>query len=94
MILLSGIINQDISACQLLKNDHINEINWESDSIHAQHLAQCVNCSFGKKIRGPFKRTEELPETIGDIASSDVCSLFKASIGGYKYFITLINHKS
>jgi Integrase core domain len=42
----------------------------------------------------PFKKIEPLPERIGDVISSDLCGPLETSIGGYKYFITWINHKS
>jgi transposase InsO family protein len=55
---------------------------------------QCENCPFGKITRKPFKLTEELPTNIGDLISSDVCGPFEASVGGFKYFVTWIDHKS
>ena len=45
-------------------------------------------------MRGSFTKTEELPNNISDLVSSDICGPFKASIDGYQYFITWINHCS
>jgi Pol polyprotein, beta-barrel domain/Integrase core domain/GAG-pre-integrase domain len=57
-----------------------------------QQLSQCVNCPFSKQSRSPFKNTEENPKTIGDLISSDICGPFETSIGGYRYFVTWIDH--
>jgi transposase InsO family protein len=57
-----------------------------------QELSQCSNCPFGKQTHSPFKNIEELPKNVGDIVSSDICGPFDMSIGGYKYFITWIDH--
>jgi Pol polyprotein, beta-barrel domain/GAG-pre-integrase domain len=50
----------------------------------SQEMSRCANCPFGKQTCLPFKRIEPLPEKIGDIILSDLCSPFKTSIGGYK----------
>jgi hypothetical protein len=60
----------------------------------SQEMSHCANCPFGKQTRLPFKKIEPLPERIGDTISSDLCGPFETSIGGYKYFITWIDHKT
>ena len=65
-----------------------------SPNVHYGLISQCMNCPFGKQIQTLFQKTQELPNEIGDVITSDVCGPFKLSIGGYKYLITWIDAKS
>ena len=44
--------------------------------------------------RAPFRKTEVLPEEIGDIVISDVCGCFELSIRGYRYFVMWLELKT
>jgi len=49
---------------------------------------------LGKQVRAPFRKTEALPEEIGDIVILDVCRPFEVSIRGYRYFIMWLELKT
>jgi hypothetical protein len=60
----------------------LNTAKKFSPNVHHGTIPQCVDCPYGKQIRAPFKKTEDLPDHIGDVIASDVCGPFEPSIGG------------
>ena len=62
-------------------------------TIHNGPIPQCVNCLHGKQTHAPFQKIKNLPNNIGDIVVSDLCSPFETSIGSFRYFITWIDLK-
>ena len=71
----------------------LNTVSRFNPGAHYGPINQCMDCSFRKQVRAPFKHTETLPNSIGDLIVSDVCRPFKASIGGYKYFVNWLDVK-
>ena len=55
--------------------------------VSFDNLPLCSNCPFGKQTHAPFTRSEDLPESIGDIITSDICGPFKTSVNGFRYFL-------
>ena len=62
--------------------------------VSFDNLPLCSNCPFGKQTRAPFTRSEDLPESIGDIITSDICGPFETSVNGFRYFLTWIDLKT
>ena len=62
--------------------------------VHHCMNPQCANCPYGKQMQVLFQKIERLPQNIGDLIISDLCSPFEMSIGNYKYFITWIEMKT
>jgi hypothetical protein len=65
-----------------------------SPNVHHGTTPQCTDCPYGKQTRAPFRKTEDLPNHIGDIIVSDLCGPFELSIGGYKYFVIWMDLKT
>ena len=63
-------------------------------SIQHGHITQCTSCPHGKQTRAPFRKTENLPDNIGDIVVSDICGPFEPSLTGFRYFITWMDLKT
>lgn len=70
------------------KVDHINRIKVQKCSCENE----CVDCLKGKISAPPFPKSSEKPKTPRTLITSDLCGQFKTrSLGGAKYFMTLIN---
>ena len=65
-----------------------------TQTVHNGPIPQCVNCLHGKQTRAPFQKTENFPDSIGDIVVSDLCGPFKTFIGSFRYFVNWISLKS
>ena len=68
--------------------------NFSPGGVHHGLNPRCLNCPYGKQTQAPFQKIEKLPEQIGDLIVSDLCSPFKTSIGNFRYFITWIKAKT
>lgn len=54
-------------------------------------VEQCETCLEGKLHRKPFKKSESESNCQLEIIHMDVCSMPDTSIGGHKYFLTMID---
>ena len=74
--------------------DHIRQVK---DKLHLKIqkcscIDECVDCIKGKISALPFPKCSEKPKTPRSLVTSDLCGQFKTqSLGGAKYFITLID---
>ena len=62
--------------------------------IEGATYTQCPDCPYGKQTHTPFKKVGAQPLEIGDTIVSDLCDPFKASMNGYKYFVSWIDLKT
>ena len=63
--------------------------------LQVDHDGTCRRCALGKNVKRSFPDSESKSKGILDLVHSDLCGpMTVASLGGYHYYVTLINDYS
>jgi hypothetical protein len=78
---------------KMVKNQAVSGINIKPEDCTKAGTHTCTTCATAKATRQPFKQSEMTYTEPLQLVSSDVCDpLPTTSLGGSRYFITLVDH--